>query len=334
MTLRPKSGVALWLPPHSKMFYAPGMFIINSIAPIFLLIALGAALRHTQLFPDAFFKGLNKLVFWFALPALLVNRISIAQLELEAISKIVLLLSLGTLLSLGIAWGVARLLKLPPQTAGSFIQGSFRGNGAFVGLPVIVYTLGSLDPRAEMLGTVVLAPLVILFNILGVSVLVHHSKHKSGISESIHTFFAQLFRNPLIISCAIGLALNLLDMALPLFLSRPLDALGNAALPLILISIGSSLGFERLHGAASPTLIASLIKVVAAPAIGFLLAGLFNLDTTERMVAIFYLASPAAGMSYVMAEVMGNDGPLAGRIVALSTLLSAITLPIIVALGL
>jgi len=72
-------------------------------------------------------------------------------------------------------------------------------------------------------------------------------------------------------------------------------------------------------------LIASLIKVVAAPAIGFLLAGLFNLDTTERMVAIFYLASPAAGMSYVMAEVMGNDGPLAGRIVALSTLLSAIT---------
>ena len=52
------------------------------------------------------------------------------------------------------------------------------------------------------------------------------------------------------------------------------------------------------------------------------------------MIAIFYLAAPAAGMSYVMAEVMGSDGPLAGRIVALSTLLSAITIPVIMALGL
>ena len=42
----------------------------------------------------------------------------------------------------------------------------------------------------------------------------------------------------------------------------------------------------------------------------------------------------AAGMSYVMAEVMDNDGPLAGRIVALSTLLSAVTIPIIMAIGL
>jgi len=51
------------------------------------------------------------------------------------------------------------------------------------------------------------------------------------------------------------------------------------------------------------------------------------------MIAIFYLACPTAGMSYVMADVMGNDAPLAGRIVALSTLLSALTLPILIAIG-
>lgn len=310
------------------------MFIINSIAPIFLLIALGKALHITGVFPDAFFKGLNRLVFWFALPALLISRIGTANIDMGTVSQIVLLFTIATLMSLSLAWGVARFLKLPRQKAGSFIQGSFRGNGAFVGLPVIVYTLSGLDPQAEVLGTVVLAPLVILFNLLGVSVLVHHSKQKSGTGESIRLFFSQLFKNPLIVSCAIGLTINLMGVTLPLFLSRSLGALGNTALPLVLISIGSSLTVERLHGAASPTLIASLIKVVVTPAIGFLLAGLFNLDTTGRMVAIFYLAAPAAGMSYVMAEVMGNDGPLAGRIVALSTLLSAITLPIIIAIGL
>lgn len=305
------------------------MFILNSIAPIFILIALGAILRHTKFFPDAFFKGLNRLVFWFALPALLISRIGTASIDLESISKIILLFTAGTLASLALAWGVARWMRLPMPKRGSFIQGSFRGNGAFVGLPVIAYTLG-----AETLGTVVLAPVVILFNILGVSVLLHYSCRKTSAVESIQTFVFQIIKNPLIVSCAIGIGMNILSISLPLALFRPLDALGSSALPLILISIGSSLEFERLRGSASPTLIASLIKVVATPAIGFLLAGLFNLDNTERMIAIFYLACPAAGMSYVMAEVMGNDGPLAGRIVALSTLLSAITLPIIIAIGL
>ena len=328
MLLQKKSGVALWLPPHSKMFYAPTMFILNSIAPIFLLIALGAILRKTQFSQEAFFKGLNRLVFWFALPALLISRIGVASIDLPTISQIILLFSTATLLSLLLAWLVARWMGLPMPKRGSFIQGSFRGNGAFIGLPVIAYTLG-----AETLGTVVLAPLVILFNILGVTVLLHYSRRKTSAAESIITFLSQLIKNPLIMSCAIGLGLNLTGISLPLFLGRPLDALGNAALPLILISIGSSLEFERLRGAASPTLIASLIKVAITPAIGFLLAGFFNLDSTERMIAILYLACPAAGMSYVMAEVMGNDSRLAGRIVALSTLLSAITLPIIIAIG-
>ena len=194
--------------------------------------------------------------------------------------------------------------------------------------------MGSLDPSAEALGTVILAPLVVLFNILGVTVLLHYGKKKYTAGESIATFLLQLIKNPLIIACAIGLVLNLTNMALPVFFSRSLDALGRAALPLILISIGASLSFEPLRGAASPSLIASLIKVVVTPIFGFLLAGLFDLSTTERMIAVFYLAAPAAGMSYVMAEVMGNDATLAGRIVALSTLLSAITLPIIIAIGL
>jgi predicted permease len=309
------------------------MFILNSIAPIFLLIALGKALQRTEFFPEIFFKSLNRFVFWFALPSLLITRISVAPLDLETISLIVLLFSVGTLLSLAVAWGISRIMKLPAPSTGSFIQGSFRGNGAFVGLPVIIYSLGTIDPKAEALATLILAPVVILFNILGVIVLTHYSREQQGTAKSIQRFFVELIKNPLILACALGIALNLLGIALPPFLYRPLDALGSAALALILLSIGAGLKFEKLRGAASPSLIASLIKVVITPAIGFLIAGLFDLDTTGKMIAIFYLACPAAGMSYVMAEVMHNDGPLAGRIVALSTLLSAITLPIIIALG-
>lgn len=310
------------------------MFILNSIAPIFLLIGLGKILERSGFLPESFFKGLNRLVFWFALPALLISSISQAELELGILSRIVALFTLGTFCALAFAWGITRILKLPAPSTGSFIQGSFRSNGAFIGLPVIIYALGSLDAEAEALGTIVLAPVVILFNILGVIVLLHYGTKKSSVGTSVATFFVQLIKNPLILACALGIGLNLLQLELPVFLSRSLTALGRGALPMILLSIGASLKFEKLHGAASPSLIASLIKTVAAPAFGFLLAGLFDLSTSERMIAILYLAAPAAGMSYVMAEVMGNDATLAGRIVALSTLLSAITLPIVIALGL
>ncbi|QBG47483.1 AEC family transporter [Verrucomicrobia bacterium S94] len=310
------------------------MFIINSIAPIFILILLGKVLQKTGFMPEVFFKSLSRFVFWFALPSLLISSISEADLDFPTISKILLLFSLGTLFSMAFAWGISKILKLPDPKAGSFIQGAFRGNGAFVGLPVIAYSLGSIDASAELLGTVVLAPVVIVFNVLAVTVLLRYGKEKHTAGDSLTTFLLQMVRNPLIMSCVTGITLNLLDLHLPLFLNRSLEALGRAALPMILMSIGASLAVEKLKGAASPSLISSLIKVVVAPAIGFLLAGFFDLTTTEKMIAIFYLGCPTAGMSYVMAEVMGTDATLAARIIALSTLLAAITLPVIIAIGL
>lgn len=309
------------------------MFIINSIAPIFLLIAFGKLLQKSGFLPEAFFKGLNQLVFRFALPALLICSISTAELKAVTIGRLVAVLTVATLMTLATAWILARILRLPPEKKGSFIQGSFRGNGAFIGLPVILYSIGSLDPQVEPLATVILAPLVVLFNILGVSVLLHYGRKRRDTAKSMSTFFIQLVRNPLIIACLIGFVLNLSGWKLPLFLFRSMDALGRAALPMILISIGSSLTIDPLRGAASPSLIASLLKVAVAPVFGFLLAGLLDLDATERMITVLYLAAPTAGMSFVMAEVMDNDATLAGRIVALSTLLSAITLPIIIAIG-
>ena len=97
------------------------MFIFNSIAPIFLLIALGRILRTTAFLPDSFFKGLSRMVFWFALPALLLSSISAAELEPAVISRLVLLLTIGTLLAMALAWAVSRRLKLPPPKTGAFI---------------------------------------------------------------------------------------------------------------------------------------------------------------------------------------------------------------------
>ena len=121
---------------------------------------------------------------------------------------------------------------------------------------------------------------------------------------------------------------------MPTLILRPMDLIGSAALPLILISIGAGLDVAGLRATATPTIIASLIKVTIAPILAWLCMDLFTLSSTEKMITLIFLGVPTAGTSYVMANVLGCDAPLAGRIVALSTLLSAITLPCLIALGL
>ena len=113
-----------------------------------------------------------------------------------------------------------------------------------------------------------------------------------------------------------------------------MDILGDASLPLILISIGASLELKGLKDTAAPTIIGSIFKVVLTPICGLLLMNFFELTEMQKMITIIFLGVPTAGTSYVLAEELGCDGPLSARIVALSTLLSALTLPWLISLNL
>ena len=59
----------------------------------------------------------------------------------------------------------------------------------------------------------------------------------------------------------------------------------------------------------------------------------FDLTHTQRIITLIFLGVPTAGTSYVLAEELGCDGPLSARIVALSTLLSAFSLPWLLSLN-
>jgi predicted permease len=309
------------------------MEIINAIAPVFLLILLGKGLEELRFFPAQFLDQLNRFVYYLALPALLITRISQAQFEMGSTIRMVSLFFIATLTTLLIAWLLGRIQRLTPAKAGAFMQGSFRGNGVFVGLPIILYAAGTLHPDAEQLASVMIAPIIIIFNLLAVTVLLQCGTLDRAQGRPAVFLAKHLFKNPMIVSCIIGLLINQLGTPLPPLIERPMDLLGSAALPLILLSIGATLDLAGLRDTAAPTLIASLLKVIITPLIGLLLITPLQLAPTQAMVTLIFLGVPTAGTSYVMAELLGCDAPLAGRIIALSTLLSFFTLPWLIALG-
>lgn len=310
------------------------MHLFNSLVPIFLIIALGKAISRAPFFSRDFGRNLNRLTYWIALPALLLDKITSATFSAEEVSRISLLLILATLGALALSYLAARLLRIERRALGAFVQGSTRANNAFVGLPVILYSMGGISPHIEALATVALAPAIVFYNILSVSVLLAHGDRKSRPpAEAAALFIRQLLSNPLLVSCALGLLFNMLGWRYPLFIQRSLSALGGAALALALLSIGASLSFQGISNQWARSTTAASINVFAQPLIGFGLALLWGLPTVERQILLIYLACPAAVASYVLADIFGSDRDLAAHIIVVSTLLSALSLSLVLALG-
>ena len=169
------------------------MYVLNSLMPVFLIIALGKLLRRTGFFSDELAKGLNRLTYWVALPALLLDKVTNATFDSGDVARLSLLLVLATIGSVLAAYLAGFILKLKPRTMGAFVQGSARSNNAFIGLPVILYSMSGLSPNVEALATVALAPAIVFYNVLSVTVLLAHSDRKQqSRSQTIRLFVKQL----------------------------------------------------------------------------------------------------------------------------------------------
>ncbi|MBN1865337.1 MAG: AEC family transporter [Victivallales bacterium] len=301
---------------------------IATLAPIFLIIVLGWLLQTKRLLPEGFFTGMNTLVFYFGLPSLLFLKIATSPLEPGPALRIFLAMMSATAVVLLTAYAAAPFLRLDKPGTAAFAQASIRGNLAYIGLPLIFFSAEGSD-AAEVSATaaLVLAPVVPAYNLVCVLILSHlGNKARRPTPFSI---LLKILGNPLMIACIAGLAAVLLKVKIPLVMSRTLEPLGQMALPLALLSIGSSFTRRGVYKHVLPAFGASALKVLLAPLLGLVFARIFHLSAIETMVALIFLACPTAVTSYIMADQMGADTDLAGGAVALSTMLCSIPLFII-----
>lgn len=310
------------------------MHVLNNLIPVFLIIALGKVLTRTPFFSENSGRDWNRLTYRVALPALLLHKITGATFSASEVSRISLLLILATIASALVGMILAFILKLDRRGSGAFIQGSARGNNAFVGLPVILYSMTGLSPNIEAVATIALAPAIVFYNIYSITVLLAFGETQGrSTAATARLFVKQLLTNPLLISCAAALLMNQFGLHFPSAIQRSLGVLSNAALALALLSIGTSLSFKGLNRSLSTATLAASVKVFIQPLIGLGLAWMIHLPPIERRILLIYLACPTAVASYVMADIFNSDKELAGHIIVISTLLSAISLSLILALG-
>ena len=298
------------------------LFAVNAVFPLFLLMAVGFGLRFTKIGSKEFFSKANMLCFKVLLPVMLFVNIYELTPSDGADLRYIWLAVLGTLVVAVAAMIILPLIVKDRKKIGVLAQAFFRSNFLIFGVPMVRNMFG----ESELWATSVLLPIVIpLFNVLAVIVLSIYINEDHSIKGLKKTFIG-ILKNPLILGAIFAYIVKLSGITIPAPIFSAADSLGSMASPLALLALGGTLKFSTIGKNFRYLFAACGMKLLITPALTIPVAIFmgFRGSTIGALLALF--ASPVAVSSYVMAEASGNDGELAGQIVALSTAASIPTM--------
>jgi len=301
------------------------IFSLNTVAPLFIVLFLGYALKKRGFLSDGFVTSGNKLVFYVALPASIFQSIHSAEISGFIDWGFALFAVFASVAGFIAIWAISALFIKDKPMLGAFVGGAFRGNFAFLGMPLLINLAGDAGAARA---AIILAIVIPVYNVCTVLVLTACSG--TGRKIGFLTIFLPIVKNPVIIAIIAAIVLQALGINLPFILSRSVGYSANMATALALICIGAGISFQGFDEKFKYALVASLIKVIALP-VAFVITGYLIGFRDYDLAALMILGGiPSAIAGYAMAVQMGSDGYIAGTIVVLSTLLSAFSLTVFI----
>ncbi len=301
------------------------IYSLNATVPVFLVIIIGYLLRRINLLNEPFCTVANRFNFTVTLPALLFYDIATANIREGFLLSYVLYCAGATTVSFFLIWGFARLFLKDRSMVGAFVQASFRGSAAVLGIAFIQNIYGSAG----------MAPLMIvscvpLFNIYSVIVLTFEgqtAKPKRDFSV-LRLAVLNICKNPIILAILAGMLVSLSGITLPQIALKTVKNFANLATPLALIVIGATFEGTKALAKLKPALVATWIKLVLQPALFLPIGIALGFNNKLLIAALVMLAAPTTPSCYIMAKNMNNDAVLTTSIVVLTTLLSSVTLTV------
>ena len=299
------------------------IYSINVTMPIFLVMVIGYILKQIGMLNDNFVTVANKFNFKVTLPFMLFK--DIAGVDIKAVFdiKYVLFCAIVSTICFWVVWGTAKLLVRDKTIRGAFVQSSFRGSAAVMGLAFIQNIYGS-----SAMGPLMIVSAVPLYNIFSVIVLTFEANDSTGIDKKakIRQAGINICKNPIILSILAGLIVGLLGIQFPTLVNKTVSSVAQMATPLALITIGAGFEGRKALAKIAPTMASSMIKLVLQPLVFLPVAAWMGFSGENMIAILIMLASPTTPSCYIMAKSMNNDEVLTASVIVTTTLMAAFTL--------
>ena len=298
-------------------------------APLFVLVLIGYLLAASGKWPKSVSDAMAKFVFAVAVPALLFRLMSDLSRLPPVDARLLIAFFGGCLIVfvIGRALGVW-LFRLDGVQQSVFALGGIFANNVLLGVPLAKATLGEAAMPS--------VALILVFNSLTlwtlVTVSVEWARHGELSVKGFGKTARSVITNPVVASVLAGAAFGLAGLVLPAMIDEPLRLVAQSAVPLSLIVLGMGLAEYGVRSGWREGAAITLLKLVVQPLVVWTLAAALGLPLLETQ-AVVLMASLAVGVNvYLMArEFDAMQGPVAASLV-LSTALSALTTPLLMAL--
>jgi len=300
--------------------------VLIGFGALVAVIAVGWVAGRVRVLGDGAAGVLSRLSYFVATPALLL--LTLAHADPGVLVSPALVASAGSAVLcalLYVALARWRWRTRPAELTTGALASSYV-NAGNLGVPIAVYVLGDASYVAPVLlfQVLVLAP-------VGLTVLA--SSRATAPSRTM--LLTQPLRTPVVVGCALGLAVAALGWRLPTLVLQPIELLAALAVPSALLAYGMS-----LHGAPRPASgdgagqvwLAVVLKTLAQPAIAYALGRwVAHLDGVALLAVVITSALPTAQNVFVYATSYDRGTRLARDVVLLSTVLSV---PVLVGVAL
>lgn len=319
------------------------MFSFNAVMPILILIILGYILKRLNFASDEFFKTANSLVFRVFLPILLFYNVYEIK-TLSAVNWRVIIFSfLCVFLLTAIGWLLSKAVASRRDQIGVLTQCAFRSNHAIIGIP-LAQALGGT--QAVAFASIMSAAVIPLFNLLAVFVLSYYAQ--SDKKPSFGDTIKRTFKNPLIISVAIGLVVIAARAFIPTdangelafslerdcpFIFTAIVNASKVASPLSLVALGARFDFASVKGLFRQISLGVVLRLIVAPALSIGLAvvlskytSLINVSASEYPALVSVFGAPIAISGAVMVSEIGGDDQLSAQLIVWTSALSMVTI--------
>ncbi len=296
--------------------------VVEKVLVIMFLILVGYWVTRRGMLTDRGAGEITSLLIKVVTPCVIVNSFigSGGSLEYSQLLMAVALPAVWMALSLGASLVVFR--KEPPERQKVLRFSIVFSNVGFMGIPLVQGIVGDKGVIYASFG-------VVVFNILCWTY--GYSMMSGGAKLNLKTV---LF-NPGIVGLAFGLPIYFFQLQLPAIVAEPIGYLADLNTPLAMLVVGSYIAKVELHSFVSDMSVytASFFRLIAIPMV--FLGVLMLVGPSEELFvsSMIQAAAPVAANAVLFAVQYKRDSALASKLVAASTVLSIITIPVMTILA-
>jgi len=298
--------------------------VLNSLFPVFMMILFGSLLKRWRLTDEVFLKTADRLVYYIFFPALLFWKIGGASSALTGGTGLYKAVICAVFTVYLVSTLFIKLYKVPDFKAGTFSQSCYRFN-SYIGVAIVLSALGE---EAIKLFGILIGMIIPIINLLCVSTLIWFSGEEVPPAKRLGQTVKALISNPLILACISGIIYANIWQGFPTFIDNTLRLSSYVALPLAMLSIGGALTLSTVRDHFKLSLIASVFKLLALPLIGYGFLIVFGVAGQSLKIGLIYFALPTSPALYILSSQLNSDTQLASASIALSTILSFVSLSI------